>query len=568
MDVPVTDESGQPLTNQDGTPATTKQPKINRVETTKSRVIAKDNIYISKHARDVQRDPVIIKESYLYKDLADMERRNFCVNVSTKLKSHIMVPEVPNSNMSPEEKERLRAVKLRNQPVDIIRWYGHYDVDGFGIPESIRIIISPQYRLYLGGVRMRSITKSGRRPLDFTKYDSYIDRQDELDGEGVLHKVRELAEEIDACFNQMTDAHTLAVLRPFFYDPSGDIDAPAITLGPNKGIPVTDPKNNVYFPDVNIPTERLLNAITLVLEMIERLTAASDYVMGRESDIVGGSGTATRTQAIVQSATIRFTLPSERLRAGAARILNNQLDLIQLNIPPGFEERVLGEKGDPVFLQGELSDEGLSGRFDAYLLPDPSMGSKESERQLYDMVYNILMQNPITATDPNKIYMLSQDWLKSRGIEPEKAVRYLGPPPEVDDIDDPLDENTLMLQGDFKRVTPNIAENHLHHIKTHQDMLASPAFARIAKVTPELAQEVAQYAQLHIQQHLQMFQSVLAMMQKVGGKPTNGTNGSEPGTGQSPTPDGSKPGVENTQGPMGEALNTKRKGEVGKTSGA
>ena len=58
----------------------------------------------------------------------------------------------------------------------------------------------------------------------------------------------------------------------------------------------------MYFPNFDIPTERLINAIRLVLEFIERLTAASSYVMGKESEIVGGSGTATRTNAILQNA--------------------------------------------------------------------------------------------------------------------------------------------------------------------------------------------------------------------------------------------------------------------------
>jgi len=280
--------------------------------------------------------------------------------------------------MDEVEKERLRHIKIRNHPVEVLVWYGHYDVDGIGANESLKIMVAEEYKIYLGGVRMRDITKSGRRPLDFTKYDSYLNRPEDLDGEGILQKVKELAEEVDAIFNQMTDANTLSVLKPFFYDPSGDLDAAAINMGPNKGIPVTGPQRNVYIPPFETRTENLINAIRLVMEFVERLTAASEYVMGRESSIVGGSGTATRTQAIVQSAEIRFTLPSERLRLGASRILNTHLDLVQLNIPQGFEEKVVGESDEPIFHAGELTDEGISGEFQAYLLPDPSMGSKQT----------------------------------------------------------------------------------------------------------------------------------------------------------------------------------------------
>src|SRR3990167_7988836 len=441
-ETPVTDEMGMPLTNQDGTPAVQQTRLMNRVEKTKVKLSPKENFMFLKGSSDIQQDPVLIDEEILYKDLEAMERKGQAVNITEKLSKHIIVPE-PTKAKDENERERIKRIRMRNVPVKIVRWYGHYDVDGTGSEESVRIIVSKDFRIYLGGVRMRDITKSGKRPLEYYKYSSYADRPDEMQGQGILEMVRELAEEVDACFNQLTDGNTLSVMRPGFFDPSGDLDVDAITIAPNKMIPVTNPTQNVYFPPFEINTDRLINAIRLVLEFIERLTAASSYVMGRESDIVGGSGTATRTNAIVQSADIRFTLPSERLRQGAAEILTTELDMIQLNLPDGFEQMVLGEGGEPIFKAGELSDQALSGQFSAYLLPDPSMGSKQTERELMSMVYSILMQNVIVGTDPSKIYQVAYDWLKSYGLE-EQAKRYLGPAPSQDDIDSPEDENTLM----------------------------------------------------------------------------------------------------------------------------
>lgn len=567
MDQPITDESGQPLTEQDGSPAITKTPKINRVEKTKSRFITKDNVYFLKGARDIQRDPVVIKEEYLFKQLEEMEKRGICLNVTSELEKHILVPE-PSGNISPDEKERLRRIRLRNMPVSIVRWYGHYDIDGSGMNESVRMMVSDEHKVYLGGVRMRDVTKSGRRPINFCKYDSYLDRPEELDGEGVLWKVFELSNEVDSLFNQLTDANTLGLLRPFFYDPSGDLDAPALSLGPNKGIPVSDPQKNVYFPDMQMRVENIINAIRLALEFIERLTAASSYIMGRESEIVGGSGTATRTQAIVQSAEVRFTLPSERLRSGASDILQTHLDLIQQNIPMGFEQRVLGEKGEPIFLQGELSDMGLAGEFIAYLLPDPSMGSKQTERDMMGMIYSMLMQNIIVGTDPMKIYQVTYEWLKSLGRDDEWIQSILGPRPDPDMVDDPEDENTLMLQGDFKRVVPQLTENHMYHIQKHMDLEKSPNFQVLFTQAPELATQIQEYNKLHIQQHMEMMATMMGLMQKMGGS----ANAGQPSAGAGPKPEGGPEGapgvggVENVSGPMGKALDSQRAGKSGGTS--
>ena len=528
-------------------------------------IILKDCVFTLKGATNIQKDPIMINEKLLYRQLKEMEDNEGAVNVSEKLAKHVYVPSSPGKN-----EEGIREVKLRNQEVEIIRWYGMYDYNGDGVAENIRVTIAPEYKLYLGGIDMVNVTKSGRRPINFEKYDNYIERPDALDGEGVLMKCKELAEEIDAIFNQMSDAHTLAVLRPFFYDPSGDVDAPAIVLGPNKGIPITDPSRNVYFPPFDIPTERLINAIRLVMEFIERLTAASEYIMGRESGTVGGSGTATRTNAIVQSAEIRFTLPSERLRQGAANILTTELDLIQLNLPEGFENLVLGEGGDPIFKAGELSDRALSGKFSAYLLPDPSMGSKQTERELMSMVYSILMQNIIVGTDPTKIYQVTYAFLKSYGLE-DQAKKFLGPAPSQDDIDSPEDENTLMIQGDFKRVKANIAENHIEHIMKHTEFMKSPALQQIAQTAPALVEQIMTYNQQHIQEHMMLMQQMMGMMKSAKGLPQGGGDGSSNDVGgaeKGVQANAGVGGMENSAGPLGAALNQKRKGESGKSPSA
>ena len=554
-EIPVTDEMGQPLTNQDGTPAIQKQRKLRRIERTKTRIIPKESIYIMEGSTDIQKDSIMIEEEILYKDLEDMERRGQAVNVTEELSKYIIIKQ-PTNVSDPIQAEKLRRIKMRNVPVKVVRWYGHYDVDGTGINDSVRLMASVEHKVYLGGVRMRDVTKSGKRPLEFTKYSSYLNHIEELFGEGVLDQVKELAEEIDAIFNQLTDANTLSVLKPGFYDPSGDLDAAVIQIAPNKMTPVTDPSRNVYLPPWEINTDRLINAIRLVMEFIERLTAASSYVMGRESEIVGGSGTATRTNAIMQSAEVRFSRPSERLKTSAAKIVTQIFDLIQLNIPPGMETRVLGEKGEQMFQAGELTEEGLAGEFDAYILNDPTMGSKETERQIATMLYSLLIQNPLVGTDPAKIYKVTADMLKSYGKDP---VEYLGPEPKLDDIDDPEDENTLMVQGDFNRVKANIAENHIFHIQKHSELMQSPSLNLLQQTAPNLVQQIIQYNQQHIQEHTMMLQAMMQLVKSVGGKggiESGPASGKKPGN---PSADANQ-GMENIGGPLAEAVNTQKNG--------
>jgi hypothetical protein len=558
---PIVDEMGQQLTNPDGTPAISTSRAISLLEKTASKVYAKEDVFLQEGSTDIQTEPVILKDCFKYRELEEGEASGKFVNVTNLLRSKINWDKPDVTGLTSDEEERIKSIRIRNVNVEILKAYLNFDADGDGFAEDIRIIVAPEYELYLGGIAVRDLTKSGKRPIDFTKFDNRIENPDENSGEGVLEKIKELSEEIDAIFNQMTDANTIGVLRPFFYDPGGDVDAPVLKLGPNKGTPISDPTRNVMFPDIRIQTDQMILAIRLVLEFVERLTAASSYVMGKESEIVGGSGTATRTQAIVQSAEQRFAMPSERLREGAARIIQQHLDILQLNIPPGLENRVLGEDGEPIFDANELTAEGITGEFDAYLLMDPSMGSQQTERELASMMYSILLQNMIVGTDPVKIYKITADFIKAYGKDPEE---YLGPAPDSDSIDSPEDENTLIIQGDFKRVRAQITENHILHIQKHMELLESPT---LASLPPHLVAQVTQFTEFHIQEHMQQMQMMQALVSKFGSQPAPGGESEKDGGKGSEGPASSGAGgpssMETMPGPLGNAMQSKRSGEIG-----
>jgi hypothetical protein len=539
----------------------TDKKKLKTEETTKTELIPMTDVFFQEGQTDVQDDTVIIRRKYNFSILDQLEKSGKAVNVSEKYnpESFTLREKYEQSILqtlsasNDANIEVIKEVKLKNTPIDILKCYKRIDIDDDGIDEDVRFIIDPLNRIYLGGVLVYNLSKRNKRPIDFTKINDILDTPDELEGYGYLEMIKPLADEIDAIFNQMTDANTLSVLRPFFYDPSGSLIPQNVTLAPNKGIPVPDPSRNVYIPDFQIPTERLLIAIKAVMEFIERLTGASSYVMGKESEIVGGSGTATRTNAIVSAAEQRFTMPAIRLREGASRILTLILDQLQLNLPPGLETRILGETGEPIFGDNPLTSEGISGEYDAYILEDASLGSAQTERELAMFLYNTLLQNPIVATDPFKLYKETANLLKAFKQDP---VEHLGPAPEEKDVDTPEEENTLIVQGDVKKVRALMTENHLQHIIKHTQLLQSPT---LQMLSPEENQMVIQYVQQHIQEHMMMMQQMMAIMSKFGGGNASGGNSGTTGT----------PGVqglENSSSPIGQMARTKEKGAAGNTS--
>jgi hypothetical protein len=246
-------------------------------------------------------------------------------------------------------------------------------------------------------------------------------------------------------------------------------------------------------------------------------------------------------------------MPAQRLREGAARILTTDLGLVQKNIPPGFETRVLGEEGEPLFGSNEISKDGISSRLDAYILEDPSLGSMDMERQLSMMLYNLLMQNPIVMTDPVKIYNETANLLKAHGQDPEE---HLGPAPDDKDIDTPEDENTMMVQGDFGGVRALLTENHMMHIAAHKNLLMSPTMAMLSPLENE---QVVAFVNQHIQEHMMMMQQMMALT-KTGGMGGTGQSGPQPGGTQPGQSAPQQQGMGNIPGPFGKVAQTKEQG--------
>jgi hypothetical protein len=177
------------------------------------------------------------------------------------------------------------------------------------------------------------------------------------------------------------------------------------------------------------------------------------------------------------------------------------------------------------------------------------------------MLFSLLSEFAMMTGNQNLIYKLQRDIFKSVG---KNEKDYLGSAPAEDMIDDPDIENTLMIQGDFVKVVPQIQENHQVHMQKHMNLLQSPS---LAQIPPHLLGEITQFAQQHIQMHIQMMQMIMQVMQK-GGKSGPGEEG-QPGEGSKSRNSGqlqgpnSNPGMEQVSGPLGQMLNEKRSGEGG-----
>lgn len=558
-EVPVMGDDGQQLMGEDGNPMVIESRMLRTNEKPVASVVPLVKFITQPGCTDIQKEPVIKMEDFYYHELEQMQLEGMAQNITDVLKTAVdkTIQDKFGAELEKAEKIADMNAKRRAYNVETMVWYGKYDADRDGFAEEVCAMVTLKEDVFIRAFKTAKISRKGKRPFRKT---NFVDRLHKLLGIGVLEQVKPLAEEIDACFRQLQDANTMSILQWGFYDPNSDYNPDEHVAKPRAMYPVTNPQQNVYFPQINIPIERLLNAIRLVLEFIERLTAASSFMLGKESEIAGGSGTATRTQAIVSSAETRFNLPASKFRSGLAGIITDIFDLCFLNMPEGLERRILGEGGEQIFDSSQAVQDAFTLEMDAYLLPNATFGNVNVQRELAVLLYDkfVMGGNPLVVGDPNRIWHASANVFKAYGEEP---IEWIGKPASTKESNDPVDEHTMIREGRFPHAEPQ--ENHLEHLMAHQQLLEGPDVLLWTKEALEVLRQ-------HMQEHQQMMQALMAFQKqgKKGENPNGGAADPNGGAAGAPAAAGGVAGQPGVQADSSTPSTTAQKQAIGTTAGS
>jgi len=533
---PVVGEDGEPMIDPNTGSAMIIEQKLLRVmEKPGIRLIPVVKLFTQPGQTDIQKEPIIKQEDFYFHELEALAADGLMMNVTDKLKNSVekSVIDKFGEQLAQAEKIADMDAKRRSQLVETLIWYGNYDADKDGFPEELCVMITLKEEVFLRAFKVSKINRKGERPI---RQINFINRIHKLLGIGVLEQVKPLAEEIDAVFRQIQDANTLSILKWGFYDPNSDYSPDEHVAKPRAMYPVTNPSQNVFFPDMQVQTERLLNAIKLVLEFVERLTAASSFVMGKEGNFSGGSGTATKTAAIVSSAEVRFNLPTSNMRRGLAQVITDIFDLCFLNMPGGLEKRILGEDNQPVFENPDDVRAAFAQEMDAYLLPNASFGDVGTERELAIMLYDkfVVGGNPFVVGNPQKLYHATARVFKAFK---ENPIEWIGAAASEKTTNDPAEEMTMMREGMVVHAEPQ--ENHLEHLVVHQQLFQDPNVLLWGKPQLDLLKQ-------HIQEHMQMMSLLMSFQ---GGEGKGGDLGGQEPSGRGQAASGRGAGA--TEGQSG-----------------
>jgi len=341
------------------------------------------------------------------------------------------------------EKE-LKDVPARVFPIDLIEWYGTYTKGGK--TEEYRFIVEPYTRTLLAGKPLRKITRTGKRPF---VGGPLIKFPGKVRGKSLPRLIMSVVNAINNVFNQKSDFQFFSNC-PFGIHKVTDegYTKGQFKLKPGVSYPSSsgDPKDFIYFPNLQRSMAWAESDFRFLFEILERLTGAISYFYSTQSR---GSDTATRDILVSEKTETKFGLWVKSIQDELCEAFTMWINMYQDWSPPDLGNRVLGEKGRKLF--NNLSIKTLRGNYDARMSPDITTGSKMMEKQIMMWGVENLSMSPWVhpQVNPKGNWNLWADAMK-KIMGMENVERYLGkePPAQSIDLEEVNDEWTRFLQGD------------------------------------------------------------------------------------------------------------------------
>jgi len=396
-----------------------------------------------------------------------------------KLKS---ISESKDEDTEKRQKDTLQGKEQIQQPEDPIHrtvtrylCFDIYEMEKGGDALDVMwwVLKEPQILLKAKPLTEMYPCEPPRRPLAEA---SFVPVKGRREGIGLLEMMESMHDLKKQIFDQMVDAGTLGNLPFWFYRPSSNIQPETMKMWPGDGMPLNDPKNDVFFPNLNTGQAQSfgINILTLADQKQEKLTVRGDLQLGR---VPIGRSAALRTsqnmQSLMSAGEARPERILRRFMMGWIEIMKQMHELNQHFLPE--QKKGIREPGDDPYREISSSDD-IAGRFKFDFSVNVMNASKIAlqdslERLLGVYVNPLLIQLGITT--PDTIYRLARDWGRAHGQKPEQ---YLNKPSPEAMLAPILAEEAIseIMAGELPEGLPmEGAQAHLDKLMT---FMQSPQF--------------------------------------------------------------------------------------------
>lgn len=399
------------------------------------------------------------------------------------------------------EQDELQVTKIqtggtqlgRRNWLEAFECYYQYDLDGDGFAEEWIFTVLKDSRLLIRASELYTVYPSGQRPWVQFRYKQAMRGPY---GRGIGQELDDIASEVNAIFNQMTDAGTLS-LAPITKSQLGSSAAAQIEksggIFPGMHIQTENPLTDVVMESLTPNVTFGIQDVQLLLGFAERVSAISDVQLGRSPDRPNQPRTYGQSAMMQESGSEILQTIGNRYKDSISQVFRQVHWLNQSYLPWVSFYRVTGLDGRSVF--GQVSASELQGKYDFSLVAvSPARNKMLDRAQKMQAVQFVLPLLDRARVDPGVFRIVKLVW-ETFDLNRLEEVVQLG--------DDPVNrEHVAMLRGQQVSATPY--DDHMRHVGLHYN------FAREAEQSQR--PDIAALAESHIQQHVQMMGEVRGQM--------------------------------------------------------
>jgi len=394
--------------------------------------------------------------------------------------------------------------------IQIYEWYGTCEVGG----EEHELVcrFSPELHRILGYQDLRDLYPLSRRRRPFVESALIQDGSYWCAGFGELLEATE--RELTVNHNLFTEAGQFTVGPIVFFRPAAGFNPKSFQWEPGTAIPTEDPAS-VRPLQINFDPQYSILKEQVCLSIAERITGISDQTLGRALDRPTAPRTATGQIALLEEGNIRVSLDLTFLREDMACLLDHIWMLEQQLAPPNVWFRVTEEEAGGLFESSSggafMTSEERGGRYDFDIRFATSAYGREAERQRQLALYQLDLQNPLIASNPRAMWLITNKIHKAMGDD--NFADIIPEPPDLDQPKNPNQEWAAILQGEDVMVHPmDYDELHLlrHQRQIEEEQQApSPDWQAIDRMIGHILEHQKQQQQKKLMQ---------AMAQQLAGR--------------------------------------------------
>lgn len=454
-----------------------------------------DDIFVPANTPCIAEAPFAIRRYYLTPNEIKIKASSgFYTSLPDRLEDFVVTHEDSESVKS-DRKTTGQDSNLDKDDgvIEMREWFGWFDVNGDGIDEHCYALTIVGHNAIIRLKYLNEVSPTDNIPMQ----DFRLMRIPKcFYGISLPRFMKALQEQIDIIYNMRNTAGMLASSLFGTYRPAMGLPAEEIEIEPGILLPADDPRNDIYFPTIPFNPGPSMMEEQNVNQYIQRLTGIDDLSMGQQPSRVG----ATRTYGGLVTMLSRS---AQRLLSGMYGLQDSFIGIFKLVydfdaafLPENYAYRVVGEGGEDVFREikgvNEIRQTVDTGVFDFVITLDPEKADPNVQRELVQMMYQLLIQNPIIARNPKSMYRLTKNLIEKFGVISTNSILPRMPKELMREEIEPEDENLSFAQGIY--ISPLPDERHSYHLVIHEEGLE--------QFREFLAPEGVRLFERHIKEHM------------------------------------------------------------------